>query len=278
MKKSYLVQILVLTMMVLFCSGCSQDAPKPSEPVSVGDAGVADEPKAEEELLPGEDAATVALVNLLSAEPLVVSDELIEAFYYYLPFETELNFLPEFGGGQAVNWDELSLFIFEEYQALFPEPGLERELTQGEFKEMAERLLKDVTYTDQSSLYLTYEDNKYICGNFSMSGGTDYRLTKIEKDEQGVYSATFDRLLFSEGETFDFETSKNVKAIYDSVGATEPLQNHDFQPALVNILIQDNYAEILDMSGDITITFTLSGDPIYPFRYHSCVRTLYEVQ
>lgn len=253
-------KFLIFCVIILSCSACSQITPPQTD--------------TNEQNTTDDQSESTALVDLLTAQPLAVTDELIEKFYnYYASNERNFSLLPDFKAREPINWDELTLFIFTQYQSLFPVEDYRDSLTKEEFHDMVNTLLTDVEYTDQSSMYLNYDQGIYTCGNFDVGGYTYYRLIAINKNTEDLYTATFDRLYFYEMETGEPEQSKNTKVIYDSVGATELLQTRDFQPALLNIFLQDNYNEILDMTGTITVQFKLSNNALFPFIYQSCTRT-----
>lgn len=119
----------------------------------------------------------------------------------------------------------------------------------------------------------------YTADGFDLNGVTYYRLIDVVKDEQKIYTATFDILSFIESELFDPEISPNTHAVLNYAQTVLQQDSKEistsglkFSNTVEKIFLQDDYASILDMSGQITIQFTLTGDPDNPFFYISCER------
>lgn len=128
--------------------------------------------------------------------------------------------------------------------------------------------------------YLTYENGIYTADGFDLPGAEYYRLTALTRDEQGVYTAVFDILHFEEIEPFEPETSPNMRSLlaYDDAilhvsenGAS--LNMPKFNQAIEAIFLQEDYASIFDLSGKVTIRFTLTDDAERPFYYLACSRS-----
>ena len=137
-----------------------------------------------------------------------------------------------------------------------------------------------VKYTDGSSFILDYADGLYTGGGFDVSGTKYYRLIHLSRDEQQVYTAVFDVLTFAEAESAFPETSPNTRAVIDyaithlDYTSEEALsRGPKFHQAIEAIFLEDNYTELLDLSGQVTVQFTLTDDPDSPFYYVSCVRS-----
>ena len=140
--------------------------------------------------------------------------------------------------------------------------------------------MQPVIYTNQPSSYLEYENGIYSADGFDLNGVTYYRLIDIAKDDQNIYTATFDMLSFAESELLDPEISLNVHSVLNYAqivlcqDSKEVSANgRKFSSVIESIFLQDDYADILDLSGKVTIQFTLTGDSESPFYYISCLWT-----
>lgn len=258
--------ILLVVCMFLSCMGCA------SSSVS------SEKPPAQAEITADNCDITV---DLDAVEDLRVTPNLIAQFHsYYRQHRYELNYLPEFSSeNNEPDWDALSLYIFLRYNLDENEPA-DALFTQEKFKETMLKCMLPVVYTDGPSLYLDYDDGVYTVPGFDLNGTEDYRLTALTRDNQNIYTATFDILFFEEAEMAFPEESPNTRAVVDHAvkqfhyTAEEVLSSGPkFDEAIESIFLQDDYAGILDMSGQITVQFTLTGDPERPFYYISCVRS-----
>lgn len=216
-------------------------------------------------------------VNLDAVEDLTVTPNLVSQFYtYYRENRYELTYLPDFSAeNNEPDWDDLSLYIM----LRFEQSPTESQLTKESFKETMLRCMQPVKYTDGPSYILDYTNGVYIASGFDLNGTTDYRLISLTRDGQNLYTATFDTLYFAEAESAFPETSPNTRAIvnyainqFDYTAEEVLSSGPKFNNAQKSIFLRDDYAEILDMSGTITIQFTLTGDPDNPFYYVSCAR------
>ena len=216
-------------------------------------------------------------VNLDAVEELSVTPHLISQFYtYYREHQYELTYLPDFSAeNNEPDWNDLSYYILLRYVTL----GDDRPpLTKEKFQELLQEIMLPVKYTDGSSFILDYADGLYTGGGFDVSGTKYYRLIHLSRDEQQVYTAVFDVLTFAEAESAFPETSPNTRAVidyaithldYTSVEALS--RGPKFHQAIEAIFLEDNYTELLDLSGQVTVQFTLTDDPDSPFYYVSCL-------
>ena len=259
--------ILLVVCMFLSCMGCASSSVSSKKPPVQAEITA--------------DNCDIT-VDLDAVEDLRVTPNLIAQFHsYYRQHRYELNYLPEFSAeNNEPDWDALSLYIFlrfnfdgnESADALF---------TQEKFKETLLKCMLPVAYTDGPSLYLDYDDGVYTVPGFDLNGTNHYRLIDFVRDDQGIYTAVFDILFFGEAEIADPETSPNTRAVLEYAQTTlhldpEKITNGaKFSNIIESIFLQDDYASILDMSGQITIQFTLTGDPNNPFFYISCERQGY---
>ena len=81
-------------------------------------------------------------------------------------------------------------------------------------------------------------------------------------------------------ELIDREISPNLNAVLEyaqTVLHQDPKEvsssGPKFHQAIEAIFLEDNYAELLDMSGQVTIQFSLTDDPDSPLYYVSCLRS-----
>lgn len=266
MKTCRTMQLLLLLFpILLFCAGCS------------GQAAPTDAPMAEPTITADNCDITA---NLDAVEDLTVTPHLISQFYtYYREHHYELTYLPDFSEeNDQPDWDALSLYILLRYVSTEDNVTAERPpLTKEKFQELLQEIMLPVKYTDGSSFLLNYADGLYTAPGFDVNGSKDYRLIHLRRDEQQVYTAIFDVLTFAEAESATPETSPNTRAVVNYAitqldYTTEEVLSSGpkFHQALEGIFLQDDYADILDLSGKVTIQFTLTGDSESPFYYISC--------
>ncbi len=257
-----IIAAFLLFCTLLSCIGCSSSTSPLNQPITTDEITA--------------DNCDIT-VNLDAVEDLTVTPNLVSQFYtYYRENRYELTYLPDFSAeNNEPDWDDLSLYIM----LRFEQSPTESQLTKESFKETMLRCMQPVKYTDGPSYILDYTNGVYIASGFDLNGSTHYRLINLTRDEQNLYTATFDTLFFEETERAFPETSPNTRAIVDyainqfDYTAEEVLSSGPkFNNARKSIFLRDDYAEILDMSGTITIQFTLTGDPDNPFYYVSCKR------
>ena len=189
----------------------------------------------------------------------------------------ELRLLPEFGPGKTLDWDGLTAFIY--YMANYFEHDEEgyyffdAEL----FDETAGRLLPGLEYKHRRSMYFDYKNGIYKATGWDMHGGTYYRLKSISGDDRGTFTASFDGFHFYEFDDFGEpygSVGENMKAMYDFVGDRNA--DADFHEVLLEILLREDYDEILNVNEHLEITFRISSDPEFAFEYLSCTREYLE--
>lgn len=214
-------------------------------------------------------------VNLNEVKNLAVTPHLISQFYQYNnDHREELGYLPAFAPDVPPAWDDLAWFVFLNYaDDLYRAEREYEDLTTAKFKETVDTYLENVTYQDGPSIRLDFDGSCYICPPTDTGGSLDFRLTSIARDDDGLYTASFDLLCFNEGEQADIDTSANARAIHDFVHAEEVMHyKSDYDRAIESIFVREDYADILQMYGQMTVTFRLTGDPEHPFCYVSCER------
>jgi len=221
------------------------------------------------------------LVNLLISNNLEVSEDLISQFFKYYRLNTyELSMLPPFTSPEQADWDQFTLYIYLNFVSPRNEAKYENfddELTKDKFSRTVHKYFGDVDYSDRESSYLTYEDGiYYIKPGDTMRNGY-YRLIDISKDTNGVYTAIFDGLFFSETEYSDLyqDATPNIRAIRDAAGTTEMMQKTEFEETVLDIFLKSDYNKILDMTEKVTVQFSLSDDDTFSFVYKSCEITNY---
>jgi hypothetical protein len=221
------------------------------------------------------------LVSLLTSGNLEVSEDLISQLFQYYRLNTyELSMLPIFKSPEQADWDQFTLYIYANFVRPRNESNYENfdeELTKDKFAKTVRKYFGETDYTDQSSLYLTYANGIYAINNGNAMRHGYYRLLDISKDTNGIYTATFDGLFFSETEFSELyqDATPNIKAIRDAAGITENMQKNEFEKTVLNIFLKEDYNTVLSMTEKVTIQFALSGDDTFPFVYKSCERTSY---
>ena len=87
-----------------------------------------------------------------------------------------------------------------------------------------------------------------------------------------AYLAEFTVLHLAEAETAETENpTPNARAIHE-FAAKEGLDSADEKQILKNILVREDYGDILEMTYNLTAEFRLTGDKDAPFQYLSCHR------
>lgn len=220
--------------------------------------------------------------ELDAVKKLSVTPHLIAQFYhYYGEHSYELTYLPEFSAeNKEPDRDALSLYILLCYEYADKDPDASIfQLSDVQFQETMQKHMLPVAYTDGPTRYLSYENGLYTTQGFDLLGADYYRLASLTRDDQGVYTAIFDILHFAETEPFEPETSPNMRSLlaYDDTilymnDHTLSLSVPKFNQAIEALFLQEDYASVLDLAGQITIQFTLTGDAESPFYYISCAR------
>lgn len=273
---------MLLLVMALF-SGCADkknsaavpDASSPESTINSKSVPAPTEPSTDG------DTSESNLVSLLKHDNLKISEDLISQFFkYYRMNSCELYLLPTFNSPDQADWNQFSLYIYRNF--IYPKNDAKYDnthdvLTKEKFAKTVNRYFGQINYTDQGSLYLTYENGIYTRKPGDETGGAYYRLTNISKDANGIYTAVFDALLLGEQDWASRyeESTLNIKAIRDAAGTKEPMQSIEEEKSVLGIFLKPNYNQILKMNEKVKIQFTLSGDDNFPFIYKSCNKTEY---
>jgi hypothetical protein len=287
--KRFISTILFLSLLLL--SGCGRERPPestqtpyPSNTESPTSAA-AGTPSPTQATSPAEENSNAlnieALRDTLQNAELTVSDDLISLFYNYynmtydeITHSLELRLLPSFDRGETPQWDALTHFIFYPADKEKTENGgyfIPRE----NLKAAVNRFFPSFEYTDRDSDFLQYTNGGYVPVGWDDNGSVFYRLTRISKDADGVYKAMFDGFWTNETDFWPEEesVSHNAKAIFEAAGVKEFSSSRDVSKVMLQILLRDDYAEILELGEQVSIAFKLSDDPDYAFQYLSCERT-----
>lgn len=218
---------------------------------------------------------------LQKEDPPVVNDELIEAFFYYYiedhgyrgPYHRyELRTLPDFGNKTKLDWDGLVLFSFMLSVHELDEAGYSY-MPKETLEKTVNRLFSGLEYTHRSSSLFDYADNRYTATGWDYHGRKYYRLREISKNSDGTFEAAFDGFYFYELDTFDENydySGENMKALFDYADEIKPEDRE--QDLILEIFLRDDYADIMHVNERVDITFKLSDDPEFAFRYLSCKR------
>jgi|LSQX01.3.fsa_nt_gb hypothetical protein len=210
-----------------------------------------------------------------------VNDELIKSFFYYQreshgyngPYHWyELRALPDFGNGADLDWDGLLLFAFSLFQQERDAEGYSY-MPKGKFEKAVDRLFYDLEYTHKSSSLFDFTGDRYTATGWDYHGGVYYRLREISRNSDGTFAVVFDGFSFHELDTFEERydyISENMKALFDYAGERKTEVRKD--DLVLEIFLKDNYAEIMHADERVDITFGLSDDPEFAFRYLSCNR------
>lgn len=218
---------------------------------------------------------------LLKDDPLVVNDELVESFFnYYMedhgyrgPYHRyELRALPDFGNKTKLDWDGLVLFAFMLSQHETNAEGYSY-MPKETFEKTVNRLFSDLEYTHRSSSLFDFADDRYTATGWDYHGGMYYRLREISRNSDGMFKASFDGFSFHELDSFEEQydhVSENMKALFDYAGEIKAETRRS--ELVLEIFLRDDYSEIMHVDQRVDITFKLSDDPEFAFKYLSCKR------
>lgn len=215
--------------------------------------------------------AAERLLNALKETTGAEADSLkMQFFRYYQAHNYELAMMPVFEKGSLPNWGDLTLFALLNNDNRMSVDGIQV-LTTESFAQTVTRFFGAVEYRDKSSKYLTFEDGIYT----AVPGGTmrnGYFWLKELNVVDGDYTATFDAFYFTDSDyTADYEqATPNQRAVRDYAGTKDSLQPSTFASTMLEILSNEDYASMLNVSKTVTITFSLSHDSKYPLTYTSC--------
>lgn len=221
--------------------------------------------------------------ELQKDDPPVVSYELIKLFFDYYRGDQahngpnhwyELRTLPDFGDGTELDWDGLVLFAFmlsqheinAEGYSYMPKETLEK--TVG-------RLFPGLEYTHRSSSLFDYDGDRYTATGWDFYGGEYYRLREISRNNDGTFRAAFYGFSFHEFDSFEEDydyLSDNMKALINHTGEIKP--DTDMSELVLELFYRDDYSEIMYANERVEITFKLSDDPEFAFKYLSCKREM----
>ena len=205
--------------------------------------------------------------------------ELIRAAYAYqrqteLRHQYEWRALPDFGPEEAVDWDQLTLFVFHMSEMLGRNPEGYLTIDGETFDAVVSRYFPDLTYTPHSSAFFTYSDGVYTATGWDFGGTTYYRPVSAEALGDGRYTMVLDGFAFHEMDFVPGESgySPAMEAVMNYAGGWP----EDLDSVLLEIFLREDYREILPVSQRVEITFRLGGEGDPPFQYLGCSRTWME--
>lgn len=213
-----------------------------------------------------------------------VSGELIQAAYAYqlqtdLHHQYEWRTLPDFGPDEAVDWDQLTLFVFHMCDELGRNEAGYVTITAKVFDEVVHRYLPDLSYpyessardyTHHSSTFFTFADGVYTATGWDFGGTVRYRPASVEALGDGSYTMVLDGFNFYEMDFLPGESSYSdtMEALMDYAGGWP----EDVDSTLLEIFQREDYDRILPVFERVELTFRLSGEENAPFQYLSCER------
>lgn len=285
MKKNISIIILIAIIAAVF-SACTATGGQNTLPPPTTNPPVTQTPGSGDDG-PDDDEKTPdgRLLAALSGEGSVsYSDELMKLFYEYYTQASnesgprrnlELRLMPSFKEDIAENRDGLLFYIWNMAEYETRDSG-EYFISAEEMKRTADMLFENPQYEDGETGELYFEDGGYIPVGWGILGATFYRLIDIEKDDSGVYTATFDGFTFDEtdfleeDERFMSPNMREYRGYFEDKGVEIP----PITDGLLEIFASDNYHDILNNTEQVTVTFELSGSEKYPIRYLLCDREL----
>lgn len=213
-----------------------------------------------------------------------VSGELIRAAYAYqlqtdLHHQYEWRTLPDFGPDEAVDWDQLTLFVFFMCDELGRNEAGYVTISAEVFDEVVHRYLPDLSYpyessaldyTHQSSSFFTFADGVYTATGWDFGGSVRYRPASVEARGDGTYTMVLDGFNFYEMDFLPEESdhSDTMEALISYAGGWP----EDVDSTLLEIFQREDYDQILPVFERVELTFRLSGEENAPFQYLSCKR------
>lgn len=247
MKRKLYILAVLATM--ILCAACTQNA----------------EATKAEKLWDGEKVQLSA-----DGQSIELSQDLIAWFYNYNNDNwAEMAYLPEFAADRVPDWDDLTRYVYYMYEK---DHHLAKKISEEDFRETVQKYLPEVSFTDAPSMYLDYQDGYYTVKGFDFSGSNSFRLNSLSLVQEDVYLAEFTVLHLAEAETAETENpTPNARAIHE-FAAKEGLDPADERQILKNILVREDYGDILEMTYNLTAEFRLTGDKDAPFQYLSCHR------
>ena len=207
----------------------------------------------------------------------VVDEDMVALFYDYLAkSSSELRLMPNFDSSKKPDWDALTQFVFIMCDQVDRDDEGTFILTKNAFEETVKRLFaEDFDYAHRSSTYLTLAGDVYTPTGWDVHGAVYYRLYELKKVGDNTFKAAFDGFSFGEMDFFGGPfISENMQALVEYAGEeAEVLSRNRWDDLMLEVLQGDNYAEILKKDQQVEITFNLSDDPVYAFKYLSCKRS-----
>lgn len=213
--------------------------------------------------------------DILENGDLLLSNELMELFYeYYRKNPSELQLLPSFALNDIPNWDELTNFILVMSETEERDSEGYSWLRTELFEQTVKRYFPDFTYIHHSSAFLTFMDEGYRSVGYDNPGVVYYRLLSIINDG-GYYFAEFAGFGINEGDFLGYSEGKNTNAIKDAINMQEINNPQLISEAMLQIFKQNDYAEKLELTEQVRITFRKSNNPGNAFTYLSCERQVF---
>jgi hypothetical protein len=190
------------------------------------------------------DSISKYLVDFLSEDDLIVSNDLIQAYYSFdREFPCELKFLPTFTE-ENLNWDELTHFVIANVQREDRDAN-DNSISEETFAELVlDYFGQNVEPRD--SKWLRYLDGRYVPTGWDDILSVRYRLTDINKTDDGEVTAVFDGLYFQEGDFMGITSSPNMKAFCDYYNVTDIPEDFDQK---MSALFAANYKKPPDPEG-----------------------------
>ncbi len=218
----------------------------------------------------------------------ILTQEIITLFYdyysdYYNTFTAdfvthnkELRLLPSFEEGSIPQWDELTRFAF-----YFSKEDARREygeemISKSTFNQTVKRFFPKFEYTHQSSAFLKLsEDGYYTPTGWDNDGSVYYRLTKIEKKAQNVFTASFEGFYIEE-DVFSNNPMRNLKVVQENAYGQgfdgSQLAPREFKEVMRKLILDPNYSKLFTVNETVEIKFEISDNFEYLLRYVSCKR------
>lgn len=225
---------------------------------------------------------TIPLENGADVSTLAVTEEATSQFFrYYNAHKLQLKEMPQFYEGRKPDRDLLTLFVWCCFWEDHPELAhSEKRISTAQFEETLRGYLPEVQYTHGKSAFLDYHNGYYTPGDFATADTNYYRLQALNKKANGVYQASFDVLTIEDGRV-GADDFPNMQEIYRYAKKTWDWDAKDieknwpqrFEQTIEGLFLQENYRDILDLSGQAVIEFRLSDDKDYPIQYLSYKRT-----
>lgn len=220
-----------------------------------------------------------------------VTPEMIGLFYDYysdyyntftddfIPHDMELRLLPDFKEGSLPQWNELTRYVFSLSKEDSKGEYGEKLISKSTFDQTVKRFFSNFKYTHKSSLFLKLTDDGYYSSvGWDNNGSVYYRLTNIEKNDQNVFTASFEGFYIEE-DIFNKNPSDNLKIIreksYEQGFDGSQITPHEFKEVMRKLILNSNYSKVLTVNETVEIQFELSNNPEYPLRYFSCKRIVF---